>query len=138
MLVTRQFLCEMNDHHLNQKCLRIVFMLRISVTICSDPHLLNISTNMHIKLLNTCYSTTDITFFTLFLRVTIFFSYKTKHGRTEIRLGSNVWFLFQYTQRVMLSRIYFEDLFLKKCYSSPDRIACIAPTSEARRLLRFK
>jgi len=86
------------------------YFLRILVTICSEPHLLNISTNTHIELLIPCYTTTDITFFTL-LTVTKIFSYKIKHSRTEIRMGSNVWFLFQYTQNVMLSCIYFDDLF---------------------------
>jgi hypothetical protein len=100
MPVTRQFLYESIVHHLNQKCRQIVSILKISVTICSEPHLSNISTNTHIKPLNTCYNTTDITSFTL-LTITSFFSYKIKHGGTEIRMGSNEWFLFQYTQNVI-------------------------------------
>ena len=137
MLVTRQFISESNVHLLNQKCLRIVSLLRISMTVCSEPHLLNIFTSTHIKLLNTCYNTTDITFLTL-LTVSKIFSYKIKHGRTEIRMGSNVWFLFQYTQKGYVKLHIFRRSVLKKYYSSPDRIACIAPTSEVRRLLRLK
>jgi len=88
------------------------------VTICSEPHILNISTSTHMKLLNTSYNTTDITFFTL-LTVTKIFLYKIKYGRTEIRMGSNIGVLFQYTQNVMLSCVYFEDLFLKNVILPP-------------------